>query len=196
MYNITDEYSSMRRKPWWLRNQRLGLFKFHANEDVASSAFFTEGITELDEDDFEALEDEDGSPKEASPKEASPKEEGSSAPLSPKTAPTSAKTSRSSNHTGDHTEDSDISELEQFAEFSNFPVQVTLLEHAEGTMDELLEDEDEEDETLSTTKEARWSAWLFQVIVALAEAQHYFGFVHNDLHSNNVMWSGTGRTHL
>jgi serine/threonine protein kinase len=86
--------------------------------------------------------------------------------------------------------------LEQFAEFSNFPVQVTLLEHAEGTMDELLEDEDEEDETLSTTKEARWSAWLFQVIVALTEAQHYFGFVHNDLHSNNVMWSGTGRTHL
>jgi len=227
MYNITDEYSSMRRKPWWLRNQRLGLFKFHANEDVASSAFFTEGITDLDEEDFEALEDEESpkeespkeaspkeaSPKEASPKEASPKEESpkeastkeastkeaspkEAAPLIPRTAPTSAKTSRSSNHTGDHSEDSDISELEQFAEFSDFPVQVTLLEHAEGTMDELLEDEDEEDETLSTTKEARWSAWLFQVIVALTEAQHYFGFVHNDLHSNNVMWSGTGRTHL
>ena len=191
MYNITDEYPSMRRKPWWNRNQRLGLFKFHANEEPASTAFLTEGITDLDTEEFESLEEEGNV---IVPTTVSPISPTTSAKDSPKGSAAGSRSSRASRHTGDN--DSDDTEFEQFAEFSNFPVQVTLLEHAEGTMDELLDDEDEDDETLAETKEARWAAWLFQVIAALTEAQHYFGFVHNDLHSNNIMWSGTGQTHL
>jgi serine/threonine protein kinase len=89
-----------------------------------------------------------------------------------------------------------IDELQQFVEFSDFPVQVTLLERLEGTMDELLEAEDEEDPASIESKDARWSSWLFQVIAGLTTAQYLTGFVHNDLHTNNIMWSTTDRTHL
>ncbi|NBO09771.1 MAG: hypothetical protein EBV30_10640, partial [Actinobacteria bacterium] len=39
--------------------------------------------------------------------------------------------------------------------------------------------------------ELKWSAWLFQVIAALSVAQAVFGFTHNDLHTNNIVWTPT-----
>jgi hypothetical protein len=90
----------------------------------------------------------------------------------------------------------DEEEILQYVEFKDFPVQVTLLERAEGTMDELLDEEDEEDAAMLETKEARWGAWLFQVIAALTCAQYYYGFVHNDLHTNNIMWCATTEPYL
>jgi serine/threonine protein kinase len=93
----------------------------------------------------------------------------------------------------DTSSDDDSSEdiVEQFVEFRNFPVQASLLERAEGTMDVLLDDENDDDPEMAKTKEVRWAAWLFQVIAGLIAAQHFFGFVHNDLHTNNVMWNTT-----
>jgi hypothetical protein len=44
--------------------------------------------------------------------------------------------------------------------------------------------------------EQRWIAWTFQIVAALSAAQGALGFTHNDLHTNNVMWCGTGETHL
>jgi hypothetical protein len=80
----------------------------------------------------------------------------------------------------------------------NFPVQATILEKCDGTLDDLMEDEIEEGASadLRETKEARWTAWIFQIIAALTTAQATYDFVHNDLHTNNVMWVGTGETHL
>ena len=80
----------------------------------------------------------------------------------------------------------------------NFPVQLTVLERCDGTLDGLMEDEIDEDAPadLRETKEERWTAWLFQVVAALAAAQQHYDFVHNDLHTNNVMWCGTGETHM
>ena len=77
--------------------------------------------------------------------------------------------------------------------FKNFPVMATVLECCDGTMDVLL---DAEDEDLEDTKEQRWTAWLFQVIAALAVAQKEYHFVHNDLHTNNIMWSWTSEPTL
>ena len=77
--------------------------------------------------------------------------------------------------------------------FKNFPVMATVLECCDGTMDVLL---DTEDEDLEDTKEQRWTAWLFQVIAALAVAQKEYHFVHNDLHTNNIMWSWTSEPTL
>ena len=210
LYNITDEYDSLRQKPWWNRNQRLGLFKYYKDEaaEAAASNFLTEGLTAIDTGDFEEVDAGEGGDEEepvahAEEPAASPEE----APLqlsTPKlrlsrmeTEDDSSNSSNSSNSSHDSSESeggrrsragSYNSELEQFAEFHDFPVQVTLLEHAEGTMDALMEEEYEEEEL---TKEARWSSWLFQVIAGLVVAQHYYGFVHNDLHTNNVMWSST-----
>lgn len=80
----------------------------------------------------------------------------------------------------------------------NFPAQLTVLERCDGTLDSLMEDEIDEDAPihLRETKEERWTAWIFQVCAALTTAQQYYDFVHNDLHTNNVMWCGTGETHL
>jgi hypothetical protein len=80
----------------------------------------------------------------------------------------------------------------------DFPTQITVLERCDGTMDDLMEDEisDEATDDMRETKEQRWTAWIFQVIAALAAAQQAYDFVHNDLHTNNVMWVGTGVTHL
>jgi len=104
-----------------------------------------------------------------------------------KLSPTSADSSHSD--ASDETDEED-DYCDYYAEFTDFPVQITLLERAEGTLDELL-DAEEEETADETTKEQRWRAWMFQVIAALSAAQHWFGFVHNDLHTNNVMWTRT-----
>lgn len=206
LYNITDEYDSLRRKPWWNRNQRLGLFKYYKDEaaEAAASNFLTEGLTPIDLGDFEEVDVcEGGDVEEPVARAEEPAASLEDPPLqlsTPKLRLSRLDTEDdSSNDSSEYEEGrrsragSYNSELEQFAEFHDFPVQVTLLEHAEGTMDVLMEEEYEEEEE---TKEARWSSWLFQVIAGLVVAQHYYGFVHNDLHTNNVMWSSTDQEFL
>lgn len=69
-----------------------------------------------------------------------------------------------------------------WATFSNVPVQLTVMEKCDGTLFELMSKE---------TSSEKQLAWLTQVMFALAYAQRNFGFVHNDLHSNNVMYVPT-----
>ena len=224
LYNISEEYESLRRKPWWKRNQRAGLFRpfdplEEAEDDsvvAARRAAFTSGGEDLLGDDFEALEEEGTTSGSANATtggeedEADVEADADSTPVALQTPRIQLKAisksaggssggssdGESSEEGSEETDDSD--EAEMFAEFKDFPVQVTLLEKAEGTMDELLDDEidPEKHDALSGTKEARWTAWLFQVCAALTAAQHWFGFVHNDLHTNNVMWCSTAETHL
>lgn len=112
---------------------------------------------------------------------------------------------RLSRHSGDSSAsssgsgDSDESDgLIYRAVMPDFPAQMTFIERCDGTMDDLMEAEIADDATadMRETKEQRWTAWLFQVVAALAVAQQTYDFVHNDLHTNNVMWCGTGETHL
>lgn len=204
MYNITDEYGSMRHKPWWRRNQRLGIFKVY-NPDAAADAaptreFATGGGEALEDGDFEDVSIESESEEGSVLEEAEPALTSGSVQLS---AP-KIRMSRISGGSSDNIEsseesydDDDDSEEDDviYAEFTDFPVQVTLLERAEGTLDELLDDE-EDDPSLAETRDERWAAWLFQIIAALAAAQHWFGFVHNDLHTNNIMWVTTSEEYL
>jgi hypothetical protein len=92
--------------------------------------------------------------------------------------------SESSNNSDDNMT---YDETKTFAEFTNYPVQISLLERADGTMEDLIEEQDEEDHL----KDLKWAAWIFQVVAALCEAQYYYGFVHNDLHTHNVMFVNT-----
>jgi hypothetical protein len=76
---------------------------------------------------------------------------------------------------------------------------MTVLERCDGMMDTLMDDEQDPDvatEDMRETKESRWTAWIFQVIASLAVAQELYGFVHNDLHTGNVMWCGTPEPYL
>ena len=74
-----------------------------------------------------------------------------------------------------------------WATLSNVPVQLTVMEKCEGTLYELM------CEHTSTTEHM---AWLTQVLFALTFAQRTFGFVHNDLHSNNIMYVKTDKEYL
>ena len=206
LYNITDEYDSLRVKPWWRRNQRAGLFALFKDMDgtaveTQQSHFLTDGLTDICADDFEELEGMDvgSAAKKVEEKEKDSESEDEPLTLEGETVQLTSprvRLERMAAGSSDDDDDDDEEEIEQFAEFKNFPVQVTLLEHADGTMDELLDDENDGGDTDEMTKEARWGAWLFQVIAALTEAQYMFGFVHNDLHTNNVMWSNCDKSHI
>ena len=74
-----------------------------------------------------------------------------------------------------------------WATFSNVPVQLTVMEQCAGTLYELMTKE---------TDTQKHVAWLTQVMFALAYAQRTFGFVHNDLHSNNIMYVPTTKEYF
>lgn len=80
----------------------------------------------------------------------------------------------------------DIEEDDDFAwaTVSNVPVQLTVMEQCEGTLYELMSKE---------TDYTKHIAWLTQVLFALTFAQRTLGFVHNDLHSNNIMYVKTDK---
>lgn len=80
-------------------------------------------------------------------------------------------------------------EEETFAEaiFHDVPVQSTVMEKCEGTLYQLFKE---------NTDVVKRIAWIAQVVFALAYAQRYYGFVHNDLHVNNVMYVPTTKEHL
>jgi hypothetical protein len=207
-YNITDEYSSLRRKTFWTRHQRLGIFDVvreegsEYEEDAANPqqpiAAFSED-QEMDVGDFEEVLDIPTSSSDTVVEIPS----GDDADIEVEDAPFEIarpsvqirKIKGGSEDESDDEEEEEDSESDDFdeifAEFTDFPVQVSLLERAEGTLEDLLDEELE-----GAEKEEKWRAWMFQVIAGLAAAQHWFGFVHNDLHTNNVMWSRTEKTHI
>lgn len=94
-------------------------------------------------------------------------------------------------------EDDEEEELNIYAEIHKFPTMLIYTESSEGTMDDLLEDFDEVGARPGTYAwETRWKAWIFQVIAALSVAQTIFGFTHNDLHSNNIVWTKTDKPYI
>lgn len=65
----------------------------------------------------------------------------------------------------------------------NFPVQLICLEKCDGTLDDLL------DKRLIKEKEI--SSAFVQIIFTLLTYQKLFDFTHNDLHTNNILYSNT-----
>lgn len=72
----------------------------------------------------------------------------------------------------------------RFIKFKNVPINLCLMEHMNLTLDDLLDN----GYPITTTE---WLSILFQIIFGLAVAQKHFYFVHNDLHSSNVMFQNT-----
>jgi hypothetical protein len=66
----------------------------------------------------------------------------------------------------------------------NYPVQLVCLEKLNCTLDNLMEDGYD-----ITDKE--WKSILFQICFGLSVAQKNYEFVHNDLHSSNIMFKNT-----
>jgi hypothetical protein len=74
-----------------------------------------------------------------------------------------------------------------WASFKDVPVITTVMEKCTGTYYELIDQYPEPE---------KHSAWVSQIVFALAFAQRNFGFTHNDLHGNNVMYVPTDKEFL
>ena len=81
------------------------------------------------------------------------------------------------------------SDIEVNSILYNFPTQIICLECLDGTLDSLLNEENEMDSD-------EWRACLFQIIMMLIIYQKVFHFTHNDLHSNNIMFKKTEKQFL
>ena len=92
----------------------------------------------------------------------------------------------------DQSDESEESEEEDEKEIcayiKNFPVNVIMLEKCEQTLDSyMLKNELEETE---------WECILLQIIFTLITYQKAFDFTHNDLHTNNIMYTTTEKHFL
>jgi hypothetical protein len=84
-------------------------------------------------------------------------------------------------------EDSEDDESFVWALFKNVPVQLTIMEKLDGTLYDLF---------TTYPDPQKHYVWLIQVIFALAYAQRNFGFIHNDLHGNNIMFQSTTKEYF
>jgi len=88
-------------------------------------------------------------------------------------------------------EDADDESMEDdefaWATFTDVPVVTTVMEKCSGTFYDLIK---------TTEDPQKHTAWVAQIVFALAYAQRNFGFIHNDLHGNNVMYVQTGEEFL
>jgi hypothetical protein len=76
-----------------------------------------------------------------------------------------------------------------WARIKNFPVSAIMLEKCDNTLDSLMMQEKE-------MTENEWRSALMQVIMTLITYQKLFGFTHNDLHTNNIMFIYTEKEYI
>jgi len=82
----------------------------------------------------------------------------------------------------DDQDDGEDDEPFAWATFSDVPVITTVMEVCEGTFYDLVK---------LHPDPVKHTAWMSQIVFALAYAQRNYGFTHNDLHGNNVMYVKT-----
>lgn len=196
-YNLTEDFKSFRHERWFWRNKRKSLFQLHvtdggepADEELLKTLLEEPETFSDDEADEESLDDVDVE----TPADLGELESADS--MSDVSVVESSEEESGNTDATDDEEEADDA-LSIYAEFKDFPVMLILSERNEGTMDSLF---DAPDEVGCARGEAgweeRWSAWLFQVVAALSCAQTLIGFTHNDLHTNNIVWSRTSEEFL
>lgn len=199
-YNLTDEFDSFRNSRWFWNGKKNGMFDIHVQN-------LHDPDQPVDKDGLDAIlrepsiidsltSSESGSIRSMNSDETGSVEIIGEEPLDIGDVNSLHSNEMSSVSYVDATEEEDESEPDDvfkvYAEMKNFPVMLIAIEHNSGTMDALLDDVTEVGAHPGTPEwEMRWSAWLFQVVAALSVAQAIFGFTHNDLHTNNVVWTPT-----
>jgi len=96
--------------------------------------------------------------------------------------------SDSENESESDSDNASYEEEQIFATIPKFPIQVIGMEYCENTFDDLILNED-------LTKEG-WLSAFMQIIMILITYQKSFGFTHNDLHTNNVMYNKTDKKYI
>jgi hypothetical protein len=193
-YNITEDFSEIRFDSWFWKRQKEGVFRllgFQGDELMKSD----HSLIEAPEDLCSDSESDDSSNSVSELHDGDNASNGSGSIHSASISTTSDKSENSSD--SDYSEDFG-KEYKFFAALSEFPTMLMFLESNTDTMDSLLEDDNPNMDAEIGTKEweERWTAWLFQVIVALCQIQSLWAMTHNDLHSNNILWVPTDKEFL
>ena len=192
-YNLTEEFKSFRHTRWFWHGQKRGLYRLHVTNAKDPHASVSETVLgDILREPSDMGSDDEQSEEEIDVELVDGNAEGAA------TASLHSDNMSELSYVDEKamTGESDETEIEDdyriYSEIKDFPTMLIGLENNDGTMDSLLDDyslvgaspEDPE-------WELKWSAWIFQVIAALSVAQAVFGFTHNDLHTNNIVWTTT-----
>ena len=82
-------------------------------------------------------------------------------------------------------------ENQLFVKIKTFPVQVISLECCHGTLDSLVENNNN-----NILSDEQWDSIVLQILMTLIAYQQCFHLTHNDLHSNNIMYSITDEPYI
>jgi hypothetical protein len=217
-YNLTDDFDSYRHDRWFWNGRKRGLYSLKVVSEDASEIpeevlndIFTElcdgsdgsegseakGLSDAEElSDAEGLSDaEEGDAEEGSDTLSVAEEEV--APSLTVGAVEEASLHSDAMSSVSFATDEDEYSFKILCEIKNFPVMMILTEESRGTMDALLDNFLEVGANPGTPEwELRWSAWIFQIIAALSVLQATLGLTHNDLHTNNIVWTPTEEEYL
>jgi len=196
-YNITDEFASYRRyRDFWDR-KRAGEFDLYIERDDGSvdSELFGTPASSLRSTAFTYSTEDSGSSSGSYESLESMKQDNAAVELeSIHTFKTGNSESESESESETESEEADYS---VYSEYKSFPVMLIFQERMEGVIDDMLEDDMIVGASHGSADwEAKWIAWTFQIIAALCAAQGVLGFTHNDLHTNNIVWTETEETWL
>jgi hypothetical protein len=189
-YNITDSFDSYKHYKGFWDKKESGLFSLYISEDGESVS--DSGLkTSLHSRSFSYFTD-----KSRGRSTSTSESESSHISLLEYAGATGADDELESVSTFESGSDISGSESEEtydetmvYSEFTKFPTVLLFQEKMDGIMDKILDEEDSE-------FEEKWTAWTFQVIAALCVAQATFGLTHNDLHTNNILYSDTEEKYI
>jgi len=192
--DISDDYEDICDRPWFMNNVgktfELKLRPLPGADTFTHTRSQRQGITvgedlELEVDDIDVAHVEDAHVTECTTEYAAPEQEESSTTESSEEDVFEIESCKCSDE-GSEDEDEDA-EPESFAwvTFTDVPVVTTVMDVCEGTFYDLLDRDP-----------VHLQAFVCQLVMALAYAQRTFGFVHNDLHGNNVMYVKTDQEYL
>jgi hypothetical protein len=195
-FNITDDFDHYRNMKWFWEGFDKKTFTLNfenaEHETESEKAEWTRRPSFLEDDDSDMptdSEDDESSGDESLQGNAKEGESGSI-----------HSADDLSFHTGsesDTNSDSDYTEPSFSLTVENFPVMLMYLEKSDGVMDDLLNHPELLSRDPGTPEwHAMWSAWIFQIIAALCVAQHTLSMTHNDLHSNNIVYTDTDQEYL
>lgn len=196
-YNLSEEFQSYRYERWFWKGYNKKLFSFHVASESQPDEPVPESVMDEILNQLHAENESESDASMESLEEIYIEDQGSA---SIKSADSMSDVSYAKEDTdvesitnkSDGTSESDESDYIIYADIPNYPVMLILTEQNEGTMDMLFENSEVVGASIGTAEwEARWSAWLFQVIAGLSCIQTLLGFTHNDLHTNNIVWSST-----
>ena len=202
-YNITEDFPDIRFESWFWRQQTKGNFKligFNGDEPMDETDPLLEAPEDLSDSDSGSDSDSSDSSKvsELYGYKSSVKLNGDSGSLHSASISTASEFSNSSDNSDNSEYSDEIGEkVKIFAALSEFPTMLMFLESNKDTMDSLLDNDQEIGATKGTPEwEERWIAWLFQINAALCQIQSLWAMTHNDLHSNNILWTPTDKPFL